>query len=186
MVPGPSSTDTTLFNFVDDYAGLSWASDQDYESFSPYYYQARAELGYPDVATDWIDHLLVTSATNLEGGQLPVGAPEPVFDASVMVDVDTWVSTQGSELMFIYGEYDPWSTGTFGLGAATDSYFFTVAQGTHRADISSLPWAERTVAVDALSAWFGLSAKPVDVIWPTPSTWQRFARDPGIRRRSTP
>ena len=46
-----------------------------------------------------------------------------------MADIATWVATEGERLLFIYGEYDPWTGGAFDLGDAADSYLFVDPAG---------------------------------------------------------
>ena len=34
---------------------------------------------------------------------------EPVFDPEAMQDIHQWITTEASNMIFIYGEVDPWS-----------------------------------------------------------------------------
>ena len=78
------------------------------------------------------------------------------FDEHAMGDIADWVATEGSELMFIYGEYDPWTAGAFDLGNARDSFRLFVAGGNHGADIEQLSADDRELAFAALERWTGV------------------------------
>ncbi len=154
-VPGAGSTDDQIYQWLDFVASVTFGADQGIEYYQPYYYQAFTQLGYPGVDTTAIDDLLTVG--EIEASQyLPAGV-EFSFDAAAMPDVADWVSTEGSELMFIYGENDPWTAGAFDLGNAQDSFLFTVPAGTHGANIEALPADQRQQAVDVLERWTGVT-----------------------------
>jgi hypothetical protein len=154
-IPPTSATDNTIFTFIDNFVGWDYASDTVWEFFEGYYYQAQTQLGYPAVARDHIADLLLTDAPDPEEGLPPPGV-STTFDPTVMPDVAQWVATEGERLMFIYGEYDPWTGGAYDLGAATDSYQYVVTGGTHGASIGALEDGDRSAALDTIARWAGV------------------------------
>jgi hypothetical protein len=92
-----------------------------------------------------------------------------------MVDVDQWVKEEGRRLLFIYGEYDPWTAGAFDLGSGCSDCFKLIAPaGNHGSDIGDLGSEGKAVALDAVRRWAGVSAKvtaarlaPGEVLAPT-------------------
>jgi len=60
-------------------------------------------------------------------------------------------------LLFIYGQWDPWTGGKFPLGDATESDVLTQPEGTHGARIESLDPADRAEAFAMLEAWTGVT-----------------------------
>ncbi len=88
-----------------------------------------------------------------------------------MVDIQSWVSTQGQSLLFIYGGRDPWTATAFDLGSAQDSFILTVATGNHGSLIGDLAPADLATAVAAVGRWSGVPA-----ISPRPLTER--VRDP--------
>ncbi len=152
-IPGPGATDQEVFDFLNILGGVSGSSDQNLARFRSYYYQAEAELGYPGYVAAHVADLLI-----YEDISVADILPEPVtYDPSAMVDIADWVTTEGSELMFIYGEYDPWTAGAFELGGAQDSYLFTAPLANHGADILSLSNQDRIQAFDILETWTGVT-----------------------------
>ena len=80
------------------------------------------------------------------------------FDPSVMPDIDAWVRSEGSELMFIYGENDPWGAEPFELGeGSVDSYSYVAPGQNHgRAGVATLVEAEQVEAANTIRRWAGL------------------------------
>jgi hypothetical protein len=73
--------------------------------------------------------------------------------------VDRWVKQHGSELLFVYGENDPWGAEPFELGRRTrDSYWYEADGANHGANISRLTPAEQAEATTALLRWAAVPA----------------------------
>ncbi len=166
-IPAPTAGDQELWEFLDFIAPVSDSSDDSLDTFDAYYFQADVELGYPGTMDTWLDGHLAFGADDYTGFT-PVGVTEPPFRPEAMQDIDAWVQAEGAQLLFVYGEWDPWTGGAFELGGATDSALLTVARGTHGAGISDLAPADQEIALAKLEAWTGvepdvtvlLAAKP--------------------------
>lgn len=155
QVPDDNASDQEVFDALDEIVALFYTADFGLEYFQPYYYQAFTELGYPGIDTSNIDDLLIV-------GLIPESAylPENVtatFDGGAMTDIASWVATDGSELMFIYGEYDPWTAGEFELGDAVDSHVYTVAGGNHGSSIGALASPDQAAALDVIADWANIT-----------------------------
>ncbi|TCO46790.1 PS-10 peptidase S37 [Kribbella antiqua] len=96
-----------------------------------------------------------------EAGAAPAAVPdaiEPKHDDAAMKDIDQWVKTSATRMLFVYGENDPWSAEKFAPGPGTrDSHWYTVPAGNHNAAIAGLPAPQRTEATTLLRAWMGVS-----------------------------
>lgn len=154
LIPADTATDQEVFEFLRDYAGIGGASDQAIDLFQPYYVQAYAELGFPSGPSD--AHISDLYQYTFQGSVLPDNVTI-TYDPNAMVDIQDWVSTSASELMLIYGEYDPWTAGAFDLGNATDSHVYTVPLANHGASIAALPQAERDQAMAIIGGWMGVT-----------------------------
>jgi hypothetical protein len=162
-VPGPSASDDAVWSFLSAVSPPSSYSDEVSLIFEPYYYQAATELGYP--AYD--DSHLAGQIT------LPLGSdvaasfvfPEPTkkttLDPSVMLDVASWLGSEGSAMLFVYGENDPYSAAAFEPSGQNDTYRFFAPGQNHGATIGSLTPADKAVAEERLSTWAGGQALKV-------------------------
>ncbi len=155
FVPAPDASDDDLWAFHTEAVGaLDYLDDAAIADYEPYYYQSEIELGYPDTATAHIDDLLETQDEPRD--YLPDGAPVE-FDPAAMEDIAAWVDTDGRRLLFISGEWDPWTGGAFDLGGARDSDIFTVAHGTHGARLTMLDEEDQGAAFRSLAGWTGVT-----------------------------
>ncbi len=154
-LPDSTDSDATLYDWLETVGGVALASDSGIIQFRAYYHQAFTQLGYPGIDTSYIDDLLIapetTAAQYLEPGV------DITFDETAMLDVDDWVKTEGSELLFIYGEVDPWSAGAFELGDAVDSHLFVVPGGNHGSNIRDLTPSDEQAVHDILERWTGVT-----------------------------
>jgi hypothetical protein len=155
LVPTRTASDQQLFGFIDQVADWSSYSDAGVAPYLAYYYQASAQLNWPDVATGttWLKGLLHYREAGAATASVPA-AIEPKHDAKAMADVDQWVKTSATRMLFVYGENDPWSAEEFTSGPGTrDSHWYTVPAGNHNADIAGLPAGPRAEATKVLRGW---------------------------------
>ena len=78
------------------------------------------------------------------------------FQPSAMRDVDSWVKHHAHQMLYVYGENDPWGAERFRLGkGARDSYVYTVPGGNHGSNVAGLVADEKANATAAHSALGG-------------------------------
>lgn len=157
-VPAPTVSTDDLWAWMDEVGGFDSYTDQGMERYTPYYYQAGTQLGEPSYGYPQLDGLLRYPGLNNSRTFVPREIPMN-FDKRTMPDIDRWVRGHAERMMFVNGEYDPWSSEPFRLGhGSEDSYVFTVAGGNHGADIADLKEAERAKATAEVLDWAGLHA----------------------------
>lgn len=154
-VPATTAGDQELWDFLDDISPVADNADPRIAQFDAYYYQAYFQLGYPDSAADYLDPYLMYSDADYAGA-LPTTQP-PYDGGAAMMDIDQYVREAGDRLIFIYGEWDPWTGGKFDLGNATDSLLVTQAEGSHGSRIGRLSPADRDAVLAKLQAWTGVT-----------------------------
>jgi len=81
----------------------------------------------------------------------------PPLRAESVTDVDGWVRRARDGIVFLYGEWDPWSGGMFTLGDATDSLRVVAPQAPHGAGIGDLTTGDRDAVLAKLAAWSGVT-----------------------------
>jgi hypothetical protein len=160
QIPPTNATSQEMWDFLDQVNAVSGSSDPWIDAFEPYYYQAEFQLGYPDGGGAFLAGL--TRYTDADyAGLLPIGVPEPTYDPAPMQDISDWVMTSGSKLVFIYGQWDPWTAGRYDLGGATDSLSLTAPEMTHGAGFDTLTTTDRAAGYAKLAAWTGVQpSKP--------------------------
>ncbi|MGY0236580.1 S28 family serine protease [Longispora urticae] len=158
QVPATTASDDEIFAWLDDWGGFDSTTDQGLAPFTPYYYQAGTQLGYPVIQ---LDHLRSQQRYRFEDtprNLVPRSIPMS-FQPWVMLQIDQWVQMRGSRLLFVYGQNDPWGAEPFTLGPGTkDSLSFTAPGANHGANISRLVGDEAATATAALRRWAGYTA----------------------------
>ncbi|HBF81155.1 MAG TPA: aminopeptidase, partial [Streptomyces sp.] len=150
------ATDQEIWDSVDGISGFSAYADQGLEQYTPYYYQAGTQLGSPDIKQPWLGNL---SRYGYQPPRSFVPRSIPMrFQDSAMRDVDRWVRNNARQMMYVYGENDPWGAEPFHLGrGARDSYVYTVPGGNHGSKVDGLVPAEKAKATAAILRWAGVA-----------------------------
>jgi len=152
-IPGETATVDELFDHLVDVLWMDYFADYLMDYYTPYYYQAMMENGYPSYITAHISDLLEVATD--PGGEFFIFADVTTsYDPSVMLDIDHWLKTEGDNIIYIYGEYDPWSAAMFEPGEGTNALRIIQPQEDHGVRILDLD--EQARVLDSLEAWLGI------------------------------
>jgi hypothetical protein len=155
-VPAPTATNSEVWSFLQEVSAPSDSADDNVAEFEAYYYQAEFELGYPGTTDEHLEGLTMFGDEDYEGAY-PLDVTIPPFRAEAMQDVDAWVRGGGERLLFIYGEWDPWTGGMFELGDAQDSLRVVAPEGFHYTGVGDLAPADQEAVLAKLEAWSGVT-----------------------------
>ncbi|GAA1675842.1 S28 family serine protease [Fodinicola feengrottensis] len=159
-IPPAGAPAQQIYDWYEGVESLLTYTDQGIEPYVPYYYQAGTQLGSPLADESYLKDLLRYPGTDVPRSFVPRSIKMP-FDYTAMPDVDTWVRYQGQRLLYIYGEYDPWSAEPFRLGPGSrDSYVYYVPKGNHGSKIAMLPAAQAAAATATIQRWAGITPSP--------------------------
>ncbi|GAA1354932.1 S28 family serine protease [Streptomyces beijiangensis] len=185
----PHATDQAIWDSIDTISGFSFYTDQGLSPYTPYYYQAGTQLGSPDIRQPWLGKL------SRYGYQPPRNfVPRSIpmrFEKGVMRDVDSWVKRNAHQMLFVYGQNDPWGAERFSVGRhADDSYVFTAPGLNHGANVAGLAADQKALATARILDWAGVApaavqadparAKPL-ASYDAKLDAQRVERDPALR-----
>jgi hypothetical protein len=152
-IPGAAATADEMFDHLADVLWMNFFADSYMYFFTPYYYQALMENGYPSYVTAHLTDLL-EYATD-PGGEFFIFADvSTTYDPSVMRDIDQWLKTEGDNIIYIYGEYDPWSAAMFETGEGTNALRIIQPEEDHGVRIGDLD--EQARVLDSLEVWLGV------------------------------
>ncbi|GGR42221.1 hypothetical protein J2S40_001586 [Nocardioides luteus] len=156
-----TATDQQIWGSIDYYSGFSFYTDQGLSPYTPYYYQAGTELGAPTIGFPHIEKKLIRYGYQPPRSFVPRDI-EMKFDPSAMRDVDSWVRKHANQMLFVYGEVDPWGAERFRPGPkAKDSYVFTAPGMNHGANVAGLVEDERELATARILEWAGVASAAV-------------------------
>ncbi|MEU9003986.1 aminopeptidase [Streptomyces sp. NPDC048551] len=151
-----TASDQEIWDTVDTISGFSAYADQGLETYTPYYYQAGTQLGSPDIKQPHLGGLTrygYQPPRNFVPREIPM-----TFQPGVMADVDHWVRTQANQMLFVYGQNDPWGAEPFHVGYGThDSYVMIAPGANHGANVAKLQDGERALATAKILQWAGVA-----------------------------
>ena len=159
-VPGPGATRRQVWSWVDGVFGWHFVTDRGVRPYTPYYYQAATQLGAPAPYEAPVADLLHHPGHDVAASFVPDSLDPLTFHPDAMADVDQWVRTSASRMLFVYGEFDPWSAEPFSCGtdgAVRQCYQRWDPAGNHGATIAQLPGAARRAAIARVRQWAGLT-----------------------------
>lgn len=151
-IPVSGTTEQKL-DFLNWHSPADGGADSEILPFQSYYYQAATELGSP---ADDLQHLtqLLLHPYNIHQ-YTPLNVTYSYSNA-LMIQMDDWARNKVDEVIFVYGEYDPWTAGAFPkTEAGKNVYHFTVAGGNHGAKYTQLAANDKSVASSIISKWLG-------------------------------
>lgn len=132
-------------------ADINDYTDGSLRRFVAYYFQAATELGNPANLTNHLEtyrrfEFLISQYTPKE-----IAIP---YSNSSMRDVRDWVQTEAEDIIFVYGEFDPWTAGEFPESLTGKKInHFEVAAGNHSANFTKLDNEQKNQAMLILTDW---------------------------------
>jgi hypothetical protein len=155
-IPASDAPIATLYNFFRTVSYLTNFSDSGYAGFEPYYYQSVNQLGAPAADDSYLLGLLQHRETYHPSYYIPKDIEVPAWDGDAMVDVQNWVKNEAKRIIFIYGEFDPWSAGRFEIGTSGENYLYVAPGGNHGSTLARLTADDRAAALALLQDWLGV------------------------------
>ncbi|MCW8098649.1 S28 family serine protease [Streptomyces tauricus] len=156
-----NATDDEIWTSIDTISGFSFYTDQGLSPYTPYYYQAGTQLGAPTINFPHIEKKYIRYGYQPPRNFVPRDI-EMKFQPGVMRDVDSWVKHNAKQMLFVYGQNDPWGAEPFRLGkGARDSYVFTAPGLNHGANVAGLVPDQKALATARILEWAGVATAAV-------------------------
>jgi hypothetical protein len=156
-VPAADASDADIWEFLGRITPPWFWSDQLVRAYEPYYWQAAVELGYPAYDETNLDGLLMFPGIDVARSYVEPGpGKQPTFDADAMPEIAEWLDADGAQILFVYGENDPYTAAAFEPSGA-ETFKWVVPGGNHSSRILDLPAVDRADALAALADWTGVS-----------------------------
>lgn len=147
-IPDTTASATDLFNYIKNFGYLDFYSDELLDYFEPVYYQAYSELGWYRLIDDHLHDLLLTSPSYRQMAPRNIAL---IYNAQVLEDIREWVRTMGNNMIYIYGENDPWTAAAVAVGGSTNAIKIIQSDANHSVLIKDLD--ERHAVYGQLDEW---------------------------------
>ncbi|HNP90586.1 S28 family serine protease [Macellibacteroides fermentans] len=152
-IPANTATTGVLFKHLTEISGPDYfATGQPTQAF---FIQAARELGYYGYDIEPFKDLLFirTSKDYLQRIMLPEGITIQ-FQPELYKKLTNFIETSDPRLIFVYGEYDPWtSVGITKLDGKKNMFVAIQPKGSHRARINTLPDSLRDKVIKTINLW---------------------------------
>lgn len=153
QIPANSATTEVLFKHLTEISGPDYfATGQPTQAF---FIQAARELGYYGYDIEPFKDLLFirTAKDYLQRIMLPEGITIQ-FQPELYKKLTNYIATSDPRLIFVYGEYDPWtSVGITKLDGKKNMFVAIQPKGSHRARINTLPDSLRDKVIKTINLW---------------------------------
>ena len=153
QIPANSATTEVLFKHLTEISGPDYfATGQPTQAF---FIQATRELGYYGYDIEPFKDLLFirTAKDYLQRIMLPEGITIQ-FQPELYKKLTNFIATSDPRLIFVYGEYDPWtSVGITKLDGKKNMFVAIQPKGSHRARINTLPDSLRDKVIKTINLW---------------------------------
>jgi hypothetical protein len=116
---------------------------QGYYEIGMYGYEVDKFKGLTQIYTEEVDNYRTFIPKDMD----VIYNPEPVRD------VINWLDENGNNMIFIYGELDPWGATAYEPTENTNSLFLNLDNGNHGTRLKNFPKDTRAAAMDSLQIW---------------------------------
>jgi hypothetical protein len=157
-IPTSSKDLNLVFKAFSD-VGFSFFSEEEINEIRPFYYQALTELGFYYYDIKPFGKLIEKVKDPNFYFAFPKGA-DTTYNFKIMKDVNIFLQTQGNNIIYIYGEYDPWSAPAVQLiPGKTKALKMLKKSGNHRTRIKSFDDDDREKIYKKLEEWLNCKIK---------------------------
>jgi len=139
--------------------GFSFFSEEGVEPIRPFFYQALTEIGFYSYDINPFGDLIEV----VKNPNFNFTMPENVdssYNYESMKKVNEFLQVEGNNIIYIYGEYDPWSASAIQLiDGKTNALKMVKKDGSHKTRINSFDDIERQEILNNLTNWLQLDEK---------------------------
>lgn len=157
-IPSENAGVDELFDYLMKVPGPAYFAKSGIEGFLPFYIQAARELGYYGYDSEPLKkYLKIKTAKNYFS---KLYLPEDLhveYIKETALKVKKFIQTTDKEIIFIYGEYDPWTASSFEVPQKPNLLKIVKPGGSHSSRIGNLPPEQLKLVKVKLEEWLEIS-----------------------------
>ena len=151
-IPGPRSSAKDAVKHLDEVAGFDFFSNESKPDMQPFFYQALTEIGMYGYDFSIFDGKITSCTDNTFMFFMPENT-DTTYNYSTMRNVDEWIKTDAENVIWLYGEYDPWSASAARAEGNSKVLKVVKPEGSHLTRIRNLPQNQRNEVFNTLEKW---------------------------------
>lgn len=151
-IPKAGTDPGKMISHLNHIAGIKWISNEGIQELQPFFYQAMREIGFYGYDIEPFKPWTSYQENPTFEFSLPIGISVD-YDPQPMQEIDCFIRHKAQNMLFIYGEYDPWSATSVDMTYSTNSIKIVKPGGSHRTRISNLNDDQKKIINDTLNNW---------------------------------
>jgi hypothetical protein len=153
-IPGPEASGQEMVDHLAQVVRLHFSSDSYRDYFKAYVYQVYTEIGSASLTVPHLADLLEEDQVDVRVEYSFPPDLEFHYRYESIPDVLAWVRVDGDEIIYLYGEVDPWTAGQVDLSGSADALKVIQPGADHQVRILDLD--QRDLVLSTLEGWLGL------------------------------
>ncbi len=141
-IPGRAARPRSVIEHMNRVAGFDYFDDGFITQNQPFFYQALTEMGYYGYDLVEFEEYLLHVDNPIFTFTIPENV-EVLFNESLSVEIEQYLTEDANNFIFIYGEYDTWSATAVTSTGNTNSKIFIKEKGSHRTRINNMPDSQK-------------------------------------------
>ncbi len=156
ILPAEDATAQEIFGHLENYVSFSICADFVIAWFEPSYYQSYTEMGYYRFITEHLAGLLSAVSNPTSATFAPQGV-ELEYNPEVMRDLKEWTEKKGNNIIYLYGEYDPWTACAVNPSDKTNAVKIVHPGANHMVSLFHLTFEEKELVYTSLEEWLDVT-----------------------------
>jgi hypothetical protein len=154
-IPTAESNPKEIYQHLIDVVGYSFFEEKSVEDFQPYFWQALTQQGIYGYETAPFKQYLNTEEVYRFDWAFPTGITK-TYDPKPMQRIKFFLDNMAERMMFIYGEYDAWSSTAVELASGVELrelYKFVKPKGDHTTRIKTFNEEDQEKIYSIIDRW---------------------------------
>ena len=154
-IPLATASLEDIYKHLIDVVGYGFFEEHAVENLQPYFWAALTEQGIYGYETIPFEKYLHTDKIYTFDWAFPEGITK-AYDVKPMLRIKTFLDSNAEKMLFIYGEYDAWSSTAVDLSENADKrelYKFVKTEGDHKTRIKSFDAEEQKEIYSIIDSW---------------------------------
>jgi uncharacterized protein (DUF1810 family) len=151
-IPDENDSYRTIYKHLLDISSIDFFSDQEYETFFPYFYQGLTEIGVYGYKIDEFKDFFEEQDEITFDFVIP-DSLETNYENELMIEIDQWLQNEAENMLFVYGGQDTWSATQVNVEGNDRCLKMVLPKGHHATRINSFSDEEQEIMLSTLKQW---------------------------------